>query len=575
MENKFKYSEDNSMRSEDKNDQPRAEQLCLFYSRLKGDRSNFESYWQSLHDYFYIEAENIDVSYFPGTELNASYLYDSTTLEAADVLASGFMNYLTPPTSKWFGLSPKNPKFRSNKAVCTFLEDVADQVNYALNKSNFYNQMTSSYKSSGVYGTSAMLCEEDEQDGVRFVNLPIKNICLVEDARGRVNEYFLEFEYTAAQAASRWGKEKLSQSMQNELNPDNRGTGTHLFLCYIAKRHALEIQKSDKKNLPVEALWIDLENKSIMEEGGYQEFPAFCHRFDKRPEICWGFSPAMKTLPFARILNAVAKTNLRSMMKHTDPPIAMPDNAFMMPFNQNPRAINYYNKKVVSNGASDIFPFGNYGSPQVGLETIQFYEAKVKALMYNDVFLAFQQIDKQMNNPEVAERVSEKMTMLGPAVGRYISEMLNPIIVRVIGILFRQGKLPNPPVEFLMAPEYEIDCISQLAQAQKRTELNALVSGLTLVGQMAQFSNAVTDKVDSDKVIDEAWSIIGAPDRVLRDDQTIAKMRQARAKALAQQQQMDQLQKGASAVKDGSQVDLNLSKAKANLPGIHPTTTNQ
>ena len=64
--------------------------------------------------------------------------------------------------------------------------------------------------------------------------------------------------------------------------------------------------------------------------------------------------------------------------------------------------------------------------------------------MYNDTFLAFDRITKQMNNPEIMERINEKMTMLGPAVGRYISEMLNPVIERTIGILARRGKLPDP-----------------------------------------------------------------------------------------------------------------------------------
>lgn len=553
---------------------PRADQLLDTYKMHKGLRSNFESYWQSLHDYFYIEAEDVNTTYYPGTELNASYLYDSTTLESADVLASGFMNYLTPPTSKWYGLSPKDPKLRSNKAVCTYLEDVRDAVNAALNKSNFYNQIIASYKGSGVYGTSCLIEEEDIEDEVRFNSLPIKNVVLVEDGRGRVNQYFIEFEYTARQAESRWGKDKLSRALQEELEGSAEKANKHLFLLYIATRHRRDVNKTDRRNMPIEAVWVDQEDRSIVDEGGYNEFPAFCHRFDKRPSIVWGFSPGMKTLPFARILNAVAKTNLRMMMKLTDPPIAVPDNAFIMPFNMNPRAVNYYNKKVIDRGASDIFAFGNYGNPQVGMEALTYYTERVKAMMYNDVFLAFDQITKQMNNPEVMERINEKMTMLGPAVGRYISEMLNPVIVRTIGILARRGKLPKPPVEMLMSPEYEIDCISQLAQAQRRSELNSLVSGLTLVSQMSQFAPQTIDKVDPDKVVDEAWSIIGAPDRVLRDDSEIAQLRQARGQAAAQQQKMEQLQQAAGAVKDGSQVDLNIAKAKAHT-GIVPTTRAQ
>ena len=542
-------------------DKPRAQQLIEFFETLKGARSNFDSYWQSLHDYFYIEADDISRSYYPGTELTATALFDSTTLESADVLAAGFMNYLTPPTSKWFGLKAKNPMYIGNEEVSNYLETVAEQVNYALNRSNFYNQIIASYKGSGVYGTSALLEEDDVEDDVRFHSIPIKDVCLVEDGRGRVVEYFIEFEYTASQAESRWGKDKLSREMQEELQADNRKENKHTFLLYIANRYRRDVTKTDRKNMPIEACWIDLKGKMTVDEGGYNEFPAFCHRFDKRPGIPWGFSPAMKSLPFARILNAIAKTNLRAMMKHTDPPLAIPENAFIMPFNSNPRAVNYYNSKGMPNASKDIFAFANTGDPQVGMTAVEYYQQKVKALMYNDVFLAFDGLTKQMNNPEVMERINEKMTMLGPAVGRYISEMLNPVIIRTIGILQRKGKLPKPPVELLQDPRYEIDCVSQLAMSQRRSELNSLMTGLSLVGQMAQYTPDVLDKISSDKVVEEAWSILGAPTRVMRDDGEVQSLRENRAALAQQERSMALAQQGADTVQKGSQVDLNLAKA--------------
>lgn len=546
--------------------EPRSKKLVETYQRLKGERQNWDSYWQSLHDYFFIESEDINATYYPGTELTVDALYDSTTLESIDVLASGFMNYLTPPTSKWFNLTPKQGQFKANKTVCKFLEDVSDEVNYTLNRSNFYQMNFASYKNSGVYGTSIMYEEEDVDDYARFQTLPIKGCCIVEDSRGRVSEYYIEFEYTAKQAEDRWGREKLSSAMQEELK--NGGTGTYkkwMFLLYIGKRYILDIRKTDKRNMPVEALWIDAKEKFTVETGGYNEFPAFCHRFDKRPFLQWGFSPAMKCLPFARMLNAIAKTNLRMMMKHTDPPIAVPDNAFIMPFDQNPRGYNIYSKSVMDKGAADIFAFGNYGNPQVGMQAVEYYTGKVKQIMFNDVFLAFDNLTKQMNNPEVMERVNEKMSMLAPAVGRYISEIINPVISRTIGILARRGKLPKPPAEFMMNPEYEIDCVSQLAQAQRRSEMNSLVSGLTLVQQIAQFAPQVIDKVDPDKVIDEAWSITGAPDRVLRDDSEIQKIRETRGQIAQQQMALQMIDQGAGAVQKGADVEKKQAEAKKNM----------
>jgi hypothetical protein len=81
--------------------------------------------------------------------------------------------------------------FAENKAVSHYLEDVASVVNNMINSSNFYNQIIVSYKASGVYGTSVLLAEEDIEEDIRFLNLPIKQVCIVEDARGRVYEYYI------------------------------------------------------------------------------------------------------------------------------------------------------------------------------------------------------------------------------------------------------------------------------------------------------------------------------------------------------------------------------------------------
>ena len=51
---------------------------------------------------------------------------------------------------------------------------------------------------------------------------------------------------------------------------------------------------------------------------------------------------------------------------------------------------------------------------------------------------------KNMTATEVAERVAEKMLLLAPALGRLQSDMLDPIIERVFGVLSRRGVLLPP-----------------------------------------------------------------------------------------------------------------------------------
>lgn len=538
----------------------RAKKTIKIYKEVKGQRQNFESYWQDLHDYFYIESPDVNESSADGSELNSNVLYDSTTLEAPDILASGFMNYLTPPNAKWFRLRSKDPRLVDNKEVSDFLDSVADEVYYTLGKSNFYEASFPNYKSSGVYGTSILMEEDDVEDVARFYSLPLTQCCIVEDARGRVCEYFIEFEYTSYQAATRWGAEALTEVQRQEIHGHDQNK-KHKFLLHISKREARDITSKRKENMPIGAVWIDVENEKIMEEGGYHEWPCFTHRFDKRPFIPWGFSPAMKALPFARLLNAIAKTNLRAMMKQTDPPVALPHNAFIMPFNSNPRALNYY-KKTNMDSAKDIFAFANFGDPKTGMAAVEYYTRQVKSIMYNDIFLTFENITKQMQNPEVQERINEKMAMLGPAVGRYMGAVLNPVIIRTIGILQRAGKLPEVPEALQMSPTFEIDYVSQLAQAQKRSELGSLLSGLELVGNMAQADPSVLDKINTDTVVDEAWDILGAPVKVLRDDAEVQEMREKKAQMAAQEQKLIMAQSMAKTGKDMGQGEKAFAEAQ-------------
>lgn len=541
---------------------PRADELIQQYEQELSRRRNFESYWQTLHDYFYIESADVNKTYSQGNEVDPNMLWDSTTLECSDIFASGFMNYLTPPTSRWARLRHRDPELGANKELGDFFEEVMAEVNFAINRSNFYDQMFPAYKSSGVYGTALLFEEEDVEDDIRFYNMPLKQVVIVEDAKGRVCKFYIEFEFTADQAAGKWGQENLSTALQEEIKQGKGQSKKHKFLLFIGERYAREIQKTDKKNLPIEGTWVDVEGRTIVEESGYNEFPAFCHRFDKRPFVPWGFSPAMKALPFARLLNTIAKTNLRAMMKHTDPPIAVPHNAFLAPFNMNPRAINTYKKDVMADGKG-IFAFGNFGDPSMGLQAVEYYSSKVKGLMYADVFLAFSNITKDMNNPEVMERINEKMTMLGPAVGRYLSEVISHVIHRTISILDRRGKLPKPPIELLMSPGYEIDFVGVLAQAQRRAELNTLVTGLTMIGNMATYAPEVLDKINPDHVADEVWSITGAPVKVLRSDDEIQQIREGRAQEAMRQKEIATIAQTANTAKDAGGAAQGFAKAEA------------
>jgi hypothetical protein len=124
-----------------------------------------------------------------------------------------------------------------------------------------------------------------------------------------------------------------------------------------------------------------------------------------------------------------------------------------------------------------------------------------------------------------------------------------------------------PPDALLENPQYEIDYVSQLAQAQKRSQLNSLVTALTMAGQMSQFSPEIIDKVDPDKTVNEVWDIVGAPVRVLRDDEEVALIRENRARQMDAANKLAMMESAVNTSKSAAETDKVLAEAATTSRG--------
>lgn len=525
------------------------EKIAKFYDNLKSSRADFDNLYETLHRYFYVEGSNITSKKNKGAEINL--LLDATSLDCGDILAAGLSNYLTPEASKWVFLEHSNPALRDNKEVKEWMQDVSAEVLLTLSRSNFYNQIPIFYKASGVYGTAGLFCEKDKQDGVRFYNVPIDKLYLTEDARERPNEFYLKFEYTAEQAISRFG-DKCSQEIKDNYASGRNDDKKYEFICFIGNRLDRDPDKIDTQNMPIRMLWIDAKTKEKMAETGFNSMPCVAHRFYKRPQIVYGYSPAMKALPYARAVNTIVDTVIRASMKSADPAIALPDDAFLGVPNFNPRQINYYQRGRLS-PKDDIFPLGNFGNINIGIAEIEYYQNCIKRLMFVDAFQAFAELTKQMTVPEVMQRVSEKMTLLGPAVGRYMNDVLQPLIEKVVFILYESNMLPKMPDVMLNDPRFEVKFVGQLVQTQRQSEMNNTINAISIAGQIAALNPEALDKINTDEAINEVFDITGVSQKILRDDNELQAIRQARAEQQAQMQQMAMLEQGANSYKNMAQ----------------------
>jgi hypothetical protein len=432
---------------------------------------------------------------------------------------------------------------------------VEDIIFGALASSNFDTTMQEFYLNAGCFGTGIVLTLEDVREKIRFTEIPIEQIVMEEDAYGRVNRVYRTFPLTAQQAFDLWGDkagEAVSETVKKKPND------TLKFLHYVGPRDERDPSKADSVNMSYKSLWIEKSKKHLIGEGGFRSNPYAVGRFYKDTADVFGYSPADDVLNDTKLASAMVKTLLRSAMKQSDPPLIAPRKGFLAPLNANPGQINYRDEKV-ANDAVTAFPTG--GNNQLTLEVIQATQANIEKAFFVPLFQAISNITKQMTIPEVQRRVSENMVLLGPVVGHFTQEMLDPIVLRTFDILYSQGEIPPAPSS-IQNQELDIVYISPLARSQKESGVTQIELFMQDVGMIATAKPEVLDVIDGDKMLTEISTIRGISPELIKSDSEVQEIRKQRAEQQAQMMKMQQAQQIADMASTASTADKNMAQAK-------------
>lgn len=527
------------------------EQIINRVDELRSEKANWSSYFQDLAHFCIPRKAFITSKRTPGERLDFHRIFDSTAIMAVKTMASGFQSSLTNPSSQWFNLIITEEELMESKDVRIWLKEVEGEIFKTFNTSNFDQVMQEFYRMAGVFGTGVIFEEEDITERVHFTMIPMGEVFIEEDAKGRVVRVFREFEYSVQQAFRRWGN-KAGEIVTKAIAEKKFATRA-TFIHAVFPRDERDVRKKDKTNMPFASTWLEKKKQHLIGEGGFMEFPYMAGRFTKETDSAWGYSPAMDVLADIFMVNEIARTIIRAGQKIVDPPFIVPSRGFILPLNFNPAAANYRNAQTSKDDFQVIETKGNI---PLGFDLLDRYQRNIERGFFVQLFQALSQVTKQMTIPEVQERIREQLVLLGPVVGRFQQEVLDPIVTRTFFILQRNGFLPAiPPI--LQNREFKVKHISPLARAQRESEISALMRTLSIVGEVTAIVPNAIDKIDTDKVIDIVAEVTGTDPRILRDDREIAEIREARAQQAAQQEQIAQVEQVAEVARVASEADKN------------------
>jgi len=524
------------------------------YKKLKSERASIEAHWQELAERFLPIKATITAIRTPGKKLPTTN-YDSTAMDSLMIFAAGLHSYLTNPSSRWFELGLDDKKLLEDKDVKAWLQESQEAIFRAFNNSNFNQQIHETYIDFGCFGTACLYEEKDPLQTIRFYARPVSECYIMENEREMVDVNIRKCDYTVRQAYLKWGDscgEKILSLVQA-----GKWTEKVFIIHSIMPRHERDESKDDAKNMAFESKYIEEEKNHLLSESGYPEFPFFIPRQIKVSGEVWGYSQSMIALPDVKTLNSMSKTILKAAQKQVDPPIVVPDDGFLLPFNTTAGAVNF--KSAGTQDVVDILGSEVKSNLPLGLEMEEQRRQQIRRVMFVDLFLTLAKIDKEMTAKEVIERVNEKMLILGPILGRLMNELLDPLINRTHAILLRENKIPPPP-DILQGRETSITYISPLAKAQRLAEAKSINDFLITVSSINAIAPLAVDNIDVDAVVRRLADIYNIPVDLLNSDKNIESIRNARAQQAQLQQELEMLKLGGEGVEKITKAGKNARK---------------
>ncbi|HTI86319.1 MAG TPA: portal protein [Alphaproteobacteria bacterium] len=499
---------------------------------LKCERATLERCWQEIAEV--LRPSRADFSAPPTQDrpIKPHGVFDSAPVLAADNLASGLWGMITNSANTWFELRHPVTEINDRQEVRLWLDACTRVLRdaFAANGQKFYARVLELYQDMVAFGTAVFYVDEVPPAGTRAGGLHFScrhlGECLIaENELGEVDTVYRRFAFTARQAERKWGDAagpKVIKAIER-----NRPNEKFEFLHAVLPNDDRDPSRADAKGMGWRSVVVAVDDRRVVSEGGYHEFPFMVPRWSTSARQVYGDSPASLAIADVRMLNVMSKVTITAAEKTIDPPLLAADERGLRGVRTAPGAIIYGG--IDSQGRARYQPLQTNGQVSLGLEMAEQRRQAIREAFYFSLLLMV--ASPNATATEVLAREQEKLRLMGPHLGRIESEFLDPCIDRVFAVLMRAGALPPPPPAVLAAPGLKVEYVSPLARAQKAAEGEAIVRTFEAMAPLMQAAPTVVDNFDVDAVARALADAYGMPVRAMRDPNVVATLRATRAAA--------------------------------------------
>jgi hypothetical protein len=438
-------------------------------------------------------------------------IFDSTSLTAIQQAASKLQENIAPIQARWAAFQPSNEVLElleqgdvgvTEQQVRENLDKQGAIVFDYINRSNFGTQFYEAALDL-LIGTATLRIDEtdDDMNPVVFHCIPQKGIAFEEGPFGNIETHWRRFSVKARLLERMWRGVEVSQTVRAiiENSPD-----ADLKVC-----EGVVFEPKAKRYYG--CLCVNDEDRFSWIEDFGETSPWVTGRYTKVAGEVRGRGPAMQCLPDVRSLNKAkefvlqkAAIDLAGMYTATDDGVTNPYNLTIAPGVVIP---------VGSNNTSNPSIMRLDTGTNLGLAQFEITELQnaIKLALFNDLR---DPAGPVRTATEIAIESRELAKRIGSAFGRLQTEVLIPILKRVVSILTRRGLIM--PIE-LDGKDVEVKFTSPLARAQDGEDLLSLQQAVQFVA-----ANAGPDLIATSFKIEDFGSYVaektGMSSQLVRSD---------------------------------------------------------
>lgn len=531
-------------------------------------RAPLVTLWQEIAENFYPELANFTYQRSLGDSF-ADYLSTSVPVIVRRDLGNSISSYLRPEGQMWAHITTDRPDSDMDSASQAWLQQKSRVMYRAM--TDPIAQMTKATKAVDhdfvTFGNGVLSVEVNRTaTALLYRSWHLRDVVWCERYDGTIGTIGRKWKPTARDLINIFGKDRVHQKVLQSVETNGGKNAYKEFnvMHIVVPTEDYDYDKQVVFNMPYVSIYVDMDNKWVMEEIGLPTQHYVIPRWEVIPGVQYGYSPAtVAGLPDARLIQQITFTLLKAGEKAADPPMIGVEEAIKSPVDIRPGMItwvaNDYDEKTGE--ALRTLPIDSRGIP-VGFNMQESVHQNLISSFYLNK-LSLPQFGPEMTAYEVSQRLQEYIRQALPLFGPIEDEYNAKLCEQTFQLLLVNNAFGSPQEipPALQGRDIRFRFESPLIAAEDQKLVQAYTDAINLATMSEGLDPSAPRLLKVQPALRDALRGREVPASWVEDEDAMAQISAEQAKQQKAMQMAAMVQQGAEAANTVGQAGQSLNGA--------------